>query len=85
MQIFPTAVCNVTEMTSLETARSLAGGGGGGGVEGELLVSYLSLSKGGVCGRNLTAGKIIFIGRQTSSLYLVLWLCVCIYIYAPSI
>ena len=30
---------------------------------------------GGVCGRSLTAGKILFTGRQTCSLYLVLWLC----------
>ena len=33
-------------------------------------------STGGVCGRSLTAGKILFTGRQTCSLYLVLWLCV---------
>ena len=33
------------------------------------------LSMGGVCGRSLTAGKILFTGRQTCSLYLVLWLC----------
>ena len=32
------------------------------------------LSMGGVCGRSLTAGKILFTGRQTCSLYLVLWL-----------
>ena len=30
---------------------------------------------GGVCGRSLTEGKILFTGRQTCSLYLVLWLC----------
>ena len=34
------------------------------------------LSMGGVCGRSLSAGKILFAGRQTCSLYLVLWLCV---------
>ena len=33
------------------------------------------LSMGGVCGRSLTAGKILFTGRQTCSLYLVLSLC----------
>ena len=33
------------------------------------------LSMGGVCGRSLTARKILFTGRQTWSLYLVLWLC----------
>ena len=33
------------------------------------------LSMGGVCGRSLTAGKILITGRQTCSLYLVLWLC----------
>ena len=33
------------------------------------------LSMGGVCGRSLMAGKILFTGRQTCSLYLVLWLC----------
>ena len=30
------------------------------------------LSMGGICGRSLTAGKILFTGRQTCSLYLVL-------------
>ena len=33
------------------------------------------LSMGGVCGRSLSAGKILFAGRQTCSLYLVLCLC----------
>ena len=69
-------------VTSLETALSLANGpswGGGGAVEGEVcilrspgiattLISLLSM--GGVCGRSLTAAKILFIGRQTCSLYL---------------
>ena len=72
-------------VTSLETARSLANGpswmGGGGGAEGEVRIlrspgsaaSPISLlSMGGVCGRSLTVGKIIFTGRQTCSLYLVL-------------
>ena len=69
-------------MTSLETARSLANYPSGE-AEGEFprncSVSYISFvygSTGGVCGRSLTAGKILFTGRQTCSLYLVLWLCV---------
>ena len=33
------------------------------------------LSMGGDCGRSLMAGKILFTGRQTFSLYLVSWLC----------
>ena len=63
-------------MTSLETARSLSNGPswGGGGAEGEVIAtSPISLlSMGGVCGRSLSAGKILFTGRQTCSLYLVL-------------
>ena len=82
MQFFPTAVCNT--VTSLETAHSLANGpswGEGGLAEGkvcilrspEIAVSPISLlSMGGVCGRSLTAEKILFTGRQTCSLYLVL-------------
>ena len=74
--------------SQLETARSLANGpswwGGGGGVwgaEGEVCIlrspgvaaSPISLlPMGGVCGRSLTAGKILFTGSQTCSLYLVL-------------
>ena len=66
-------------VTSFETACSLAngpswgrGGGGGLGVPRELqrLLSLLSME--GVCGRSLMAGKILFTGRQTCSLYLVL-------------
>ena len=69
-------------VTSLETACSLANGpivaGGWGGIPRELqrllsLIGYDSI--GGVCGRSLTAGKILFTGRQTCSLYLVLRLC----------
>ena len=69
-------------VTSLETTRSLADrpivAGGWGGIPRELqrllpLIGYGST--GGVCGRSLTAGKILFTGRQTCSLYLVLWLC----------
>ena len=73
-------------MTSLETAHSLAngpsgGGGGYGGDEGEVCIllslgiaaSPISLlSIGGVCRRILTAEKILFTGRQTCSLYLLL-------------
>ena len=81
---------NRHSLTSLETARSLANGpscGGGGGVllrkkyvrsmySPGIAASPISvLSIGGVCGRSLTAGKILFTGRQTCSLYLVLWLC----------
>ena len=53
----------------------------GGGAEGEVCVlrspgiaaSPISLlSMGGVCGRSLSAEKILFTGRQTCSLYLVL-------------
>ena len=79
------------KVTSLETSCSLAngpswGGGGGGvcGAEEEVCILFSPgiaaspislLSMGGVCGRTLTAGKILFTGRQTCSLYLVLWLC----------
>ena len=56
--------------TSLETRRSLANDPSGGGTEGEFpgncSVSYLSF----VYGRSLTAGKILFTGKQTCSLYL---------------
>ena len=39
----------------------------------EIVASPISLlSMGGVCGRSLTAGEIIFTGMQTCSLYLVL-------------
>ena len=69
-------------VTSLKTARLLVNDHSGGGAEGEFPgncnVSYLSFvygSTGGACGRSLTAGKILFTGRQTCSLYLVLWLC----------
>ena len=57
---------------------------GGKGVEGEVCILHSPgiaaspislLSIGGVCRRSLTAGKILFSGRQTCSLYLVLWLC----------
>ena len=68
--------------TSHETACSLANGPSwGGGAAGEVCIlpspgiaaSPISLlSMGGVCGRSLTAGKILFAGRQTCSLYLVL-------------
>ena len=66
---------------SLETARSLANGpsaGGWGAITRELqrFLSFIVYGNtGGVWGRSLTAGKILFTGRQTWSLYLVLWLC----------
>ena len=62
-------------VTSLETARSLAKSTRRRSMysafPGNFSVSYLSF----VYGRSLTAGKILFTGRQTCSLYLVLWLC----------
>ena len=78
--------CSINALTSLETARSLANSPSweGRGAEGEVCIlpspgvaaSPISLlSMGGVCGRSLTAGKILFTGRQTCSLYLVLWFC----------
>ena len=61
-------------VTSLETARSLANGpscgGGGGAAEGEVCIlrspgivapPISLLSMGGVCGRSLTAGKILYL------------------------
>ena len=51
---------------------------GGGGIlrSPGIVASPISLlSMGGVCGRSLTAGKILFTGKKTCSLYLVLWLC----------
>ena len=56
----------------------------GRGAEGEVCIlrfpgiaasSISLLFMGGVCGRSLTAGKILFTESQTCSLYLVLWLC----------
>ena len=88
MQFFPTAVCNVTAWRHSRRLAlwqmELVGGGGGGVREKNVFcvprelqrASHISvLSMGGVCGRSLTAGKILFAGRQTFSLYLVLWLC----------
>ena len=52
---------------------------GWGGIPRELqrLLSLIGYgSTGGVCGRSLTDGKILFTGRQTCSSYLALWLCV---------
>ena len=70
--IFPDRSVQRHSVTSLETARSLANSSsweGGGGGEGEVCIlsspriaafpiSLLSMS--GVCGRSLTAGKILF-------------------------
>ena len=87
MQIFPTRMYNVTAWrhTGLRAhwpMTLVAGGwgGGGGNSPGNCSVSYLSFpygSTGGVCGRSLTEGKILFTGREPCSLYLVLWLCGC--------
>ena len=63
-------------VTSLETARSSAKDPSSGGLRGNspgIAASPIPLlSMGGVCGRSLTAGKILFTGRQTCSLYLIL-------------
>ena len=70
MQIFPTRMCNVTAWANDPSGSGLRGNSPG------IAASPISLlSMGGVCGRSLTAGKIRFTGRQTCSLYLVLWLC----------
>ena len=89
MQFFPTAVCDATAWRHSRLCAHwlMALVGGGRGAEGEVCIlrspgiaaSPISLlSMGGVCGRRLTARKILFSGRQTCSLYLVLWLCACI-------
>ena len=71
MQFFRTAVYHVTVWRhSRLRAHWLLALVGGGGSWGRSL-----LSMGGVCGRSLTTEKIFFTGRQTWSLYLVLWLC----------
>ena len=81
MQIFPTRMCNVTAWRhSRLRAHWLMAlvPGGWGGIPRELqrLLSLIGYSStGGVCGRSLTAGEILFTGRQTCSLYLILWLC----------
>ena len=87
MQIIPTRMCNVTarrhSRLSAHWLMALVGEGGGG-AEGEVCILHSPgiaaspiylLSIGGVYGRSLTAGKILFTGRQTCFLYLVLWLC----------
>ena len=67
-------------MTSLETARSLANGPVCWGKsmysafpENGIASPISLLYMGGVCGRSLTPGKILFTGRQRCSLYLALW------------
>ena len=82
MQIFPTRMCNVTAWRHSRLrahwliAPIFGWGGGGWGRSmysaflGNCSVSYFSF----VCGRSLTAGKILFTGRQTCSLYLVLYM-----------
>ena len=85
MQFFTTRMCNVTAWRDSRLHARWPMDLVGGGAEGEVCIlrslgivaSPISLSSmGGVCGRSLTAGKIHFTGRQTCSLYLVLWLCV---------
>ena len=86
MQFFPTAVWNVTAWrhSKLRAHWLMALVLEGGGPEGEVCIlcspgiaaSPISLlSMGGVCGRSLAAGEILFTERQTCSLYLVLCLC----------
>ena len=72
---FPDQNVQRHSVTSFETARSLANDPSCGELRGNCSVSYLSFvygSTGGVCGRSLTVGKILFTGKQTCSLYLVL-------------
>ena len=81
MQIFPTRMCTFTawrhsRLRAHWLIAVVAGGWGGIPRELQRLLSLIGYdSTGGVCGRSLTAGKILFTGRQTCSLYLVLWLC----------
>ena len=81
MQNFPTRMCNVTAWrhTGLRShwlMTLVAGGWGGIPRELQRLLSlFIYGSTGGVCGRSLTVGIILFTGGQTCSLYLVLWLC----------
>ena len=81
MQIFPTRMCNVTAWRHSRLLAhwlmTLVAGGAEGEFPGNCSVSYLSFvygSTGGVCGRSITARKFLFTGRQTCSLYFVLWL-----------
>ena len=82
-KIFPTRMGNVTawrhQRLRAHWLMSLVGGGGGV-TEREacilrspgIVASPISLlSMGGVCERTITAGKILFTGRQTCSLYLL--------------
>ena len=81
MQSFPTRMCNVTAWRHSKLRAHWLwpySCGGLSGIPRELqrLLSLIGYgSTGGVCGRSLTVGKILFTGRQTCSLYLVLWLC----------
>ena len=94
IQIFPTRMYNVTAWrhSRLRAHWLMALVGGGGGLkekyvfcvprELQRLLSLFCLWEESV-GRSLTAGKILFTGRQTCSLYLVLWLCdtqTCLYL-----
>ena len=78
MEIVSGPECATSQRDVTRDAHSL---GGGGGAEEEvctlrspgIAASPISLlSMGGVCGRSLTARKIIFTGRQICTLYLVL-------------
>ena len=73
---FPDQNVQRHSVTSHETARLLANDPSGGGLRRNspgIAASPVSLlSMGGVCGLSLTAEKILFTGRQTCSLYLVL-------------
>ena len=90
MQIFPTRMCNVTvwrhsRLRSHWLMALVAGGWGGILREYQRLLSLIGYgSSGGVCGRRLTAGKVLFTGRQICSLYLVLWLCVLFLLWCSS-
>ena len=74
---FPDQNVQRHSVTSLEAARSLANGPSWRGwvcilrSQGIAASPISLLSMRGVCGRSLTAGKILFTGRKTCSLYLV--------------
>ena len=83
LTLFPTRMCNVTAWRHTRLRNHWLIALVMAGAEGEVSIlrspgiaalPISLLSMGGVCGRNLTAGKILFTERQTCSLYLVLWL-----------
>ena len=82
MQIFPTKMCNVTawrhSILRAHWLMALVAGSWKGyspGIAASPISHWLLGSTGRVCRRSLTEWKILFTGRQTCSLYLVLWLC----------